>query len=322
MRATIIIPVYNVEKYLKRCLDSVLDQTIDDYEIICVNDCSPDGCQDILEEYENKYSSKMKVLENEENMGQGRSRMRAVEIAQGDYILFVDSDDYVARDYIETFLKYADYDMVIAGYTKDVEGKLVVHDVIESPWTLVCYPVACCKMYRKAFLLEHGIDFSEVRVGEDIYFTLALFCCNAKTKFIHYFGYYYYLNQQSTTQSLNYDGKHERYVSVMFGKILEKYPIDVLDTKKQQMVEYAYVANMVNALITYGHGCKPRLMREKYTFFREDLNEKFPNYRKNPYYRVIGMVGPNSKIKWGVSVTMHMIKIGLGWPMYWLISLI
>lgn len=320
MRATIIIPVYNTEKYLRRCLDSVLDQTIEDYEIICVNDCSPDHSQDILDEYEKKFASKLKLLVNEENMGQGRSRMRAVEIAQGDNIFFVDSDDYIARDYLEVFLGDEGMDVVVAGYTKDIEGKLVPHDVIDSPWTITCYPVACCKMYRKAFLQENSIDFSDCRVGEDIYFSLALFCAKAKVKYIHYFGYYYYLNQNSTTRSLTYDRKHEVYVSTMFDTLLKKFDLSSLNKIEQQMVEYAYVANMINALITYGHGCKPKLMREKYDFFLEDLKNKFPNYRKNPYYKILGFIGPSAKIKWGVGISMKCIKCGLGWPLYWLIS--
>ena len=320
MKATIIIPVYNVEKYLRKCLDSVLNQSIDDYEIICVNDCSPDNCQNILEEYEKKYSSKMHIIVNKENIGQGESRMKAIKRAKGDYVFFVDSDDYIANDYLETFLEYEDYDMVVAGYTKDIDGKLVKHDIIDSPWTLVCYPVACCKMYRRQFLIENDIDFSEVKVGEDIYFTLALFCSGAKSKIIHYFGYYYLLNMQSTTKTLTYDKKHEEYVSKMFSILLDKYDIGKLDIEKQEMVEYAYVANMINALITYGHGCKPKIMRQKYDFFIKDMSLKFPKYRKNPFYRLIGLSGPSNKIKWGVAISMKMIKMRIGWPLYWLIS--
>lgn len=322
MKATIIIPVYNTEEYLRRCLDSVLDQTIEDYEIICVNDCSPDHSLDILEEYEKKYASKLSVLSNEENLGQGKSRMRAVEIAKGENIFFVDSDDYIAKDYLENFLKEEKADVVIAGYTKDMDGKLVRHDIIESPWTLLCYPVACCKMYRKTFLEENHIDFSDSRIGEDIFFSLALFCANAKVAFIHYFGYYYYLNQNSTTRSMTYEKKHERYVAAMFDTLVHRFDIKTLTEKQQYMVEYAYTANMVNALITYGHGCKPRNMREKYEFFLEDIRNRFPNYRKNPYYKIFGFTGPSTKIKWGVGISMNMIKLGLGWPLYWLISLL
>ena len=81
--ATIIIPVYNAQAYLEKCLDSALQQTYDNYEIICVNDQSPDDSQRILEEYGKKYSEKLHYICNEENIGQGQSRMRAIGLAKG-----------------------------------------------------------------------------------------------------------------------------------------------------------------------------------------------------------------------------------------------
>ena len=81
--ATIIIPVYNAQAYLEKCLDSALQQTYDNYEIICVNDQSPDDSQRILEEYGKKYSEKLHYICNEENIGQGQSRMRAIAMAKG-----------------------------------------------------------------------------------------------------------------------------------------------------------------------------------------------------------------------------------------------
>ena len=92
-KVSIIIPVYNAEKYLRKCLDSVMSQDYGSYEVICVNDCSPDNSREILEEYRGKYPEKIVVLENEENMGQGRSRMRALKQASGENFMYVDSDD-------------------------------------------------------------------------------------------------------------------------------------------------------------------------------------------------------------------------------------
>ena len=325
MRASVIIPVYNVEKYLEKCLDSVLNQTIKDYEIICINDCSPDKSQDILDQYKKIYGEKIRVIKNEQNLGQGRSRMRGVDCAKGEYVFFVDSDDHIAPDYLETFLNEVQnesYDMVIAGYTKDIDGKYVKHDVKDNKWTRVCYPVACCKMYRRQFLLHHHIDFSSVRIGEDIYFTLDLFCSNAKTKIISYFGYYYYLNVQSTTKTITYEKKHEAYVAEMFRLLLKKYDLGLIDTEKRYMIEYAYIANMINALITYGHGCKPKLMKCKYDFFLKDMYEKFPNILKNPYLKFRKAKGVPLKIRIAVSISSGCMRVGLGRLLYMLISII
>ena len=107
MKATIIVPVYNVEKYLSRCLDSLVHQTISDYEVLCVNDCSPDNSDLILAEYQEKYPSRIRVINNECNLGLGRTRERALEHVCSEYVFFVDSDDYVAPNYIETYLQAA-----------------------------------------------------------------------------------------------------------------------------------------------------------------------------------------------------------------------
>ncbi|MFR7797603.1 MAG: glycosyltransferase family 2 protein [Collinsella sp.] len=117
MKATIIVPVYNVEKYLSRCLDSLVHQTISDYEVLCVNDCSPDNSDLILAEYQEKYPSRIRVINNECNLGLGRTReepssMFAVNMSS------LDSDDYVAPNYIETYLQAADdgdYDIIAGG---------------------------------------------------------------------------------------------------------------------------------------------------------------------------------------------------------------
>lgn len=123
-KVTLIVPVYNVEKYLRRCLDSLLNQTYDNIEILCVNDCSPDNSQDILEEYEK--AGRIKVIVNDENLGLGKSRERALNKSTGNYVMFIDSDDYIAADYVEKYInamKHGDYDIVIGGYTRDIDGK-------------------------------------------------------------------------------------------------------------------------------------------------------------------------------------------------------
>lgn len=86
MKVSVIVPVYNVEQYLARCLDSILAQTYHDYEIICVNDCSPDNSSAILSEYASKHPDRIKVITNEVNLGLGLSREKALEVACGEFV--------------------------------------------------------------------------------------------------------------------------------------------------------------------------------------------------------------------------------------------
>ena len=100
IKLSIIVPCYKVEKYLPRCLDSLVNQTLKDIEIICINDGSPDNCINILKNYKEKYGNKIVIIDKE-NEGVWRGRKDGVKKAKGEFIGFVDSDDYVSLDYAE-----------------------------------------------------------------------------------------------------------------------------------------------------------------------------------------------------------------------------
>lgn len=104
-KVSIIVPVYNVEKYLDQCMQSLLNQTLNDIEIIMVDDESPDNCPKLCDEYA-KYDSRIKVI-HKKNGGLGLARNSGIEIATGDYIAFVDSDDYVEKTMFEIMYKKA-----------------------------------------------------------------------------------------------------------------------------------------------------------------------------------------------------------------------
>lgn len=323
-RVSVIIPVYNVEKYLARCLDSILEQTYDNYEIICVDDCSPDNCNDILADYEENYADKITVLHNKCNIGLGKTRERGMEVSTGEYLFFVDSDDYVKPDFISTYVdavKHKKYDVVIGGYIRDTDGKLVEHRAKESVWSLVTYTIAWGKMFKKAFISEHHIEFSETRCGEDVYFSMCLFCENPSYVVIGYVGYYYYCNKESIMGALNYDNGLECFITDIFDEFLHKYKLQTLPDVQQRVIEYNYVANMVQALVTYSHGCGIKRMRQKYIYFVNDLKQRFPNYGSNPYFGLFRPRGQTFKIRVGVGVVMGLHKVHLDRVLFDLISL-
>lgn len=120
MKFSILIPVYNVEKYIVQCLDSVVNQTYNDYEVIVVDDGSTDSSGEICDNYHNRYPGLFKVI-HKENQGLISARRVAIKHATGDYCIFVDSDDYVAENLlseINGFLNNNDIDIVIYPYTR------------------------------------------------------------------------------------------------------------------------------------------------------------------------------------------------------------
>ena len=104
IKFSVIVPVYNVEKYLERCIKSLLKQTYTNFELICVDDRGTDNSSALLEKWA-ETDGRIVLLKNERNIGLGRSRNRAIEYARGEYLTCVDSDDWVEPNYLETFLK-------------------------------------------------------------------------------------------------------------------------------------------------------------------------------------------------------------------------
>ena len=117
IKISVIVPIYKVEKYLRRCIDSIINQTFKNIEIILVNDGSPDNCPKICEEYKNKDNRI--IIINQENQGLSAARNSGIRIARGQYLVFIDSDDYIEEDMIEYLyegiVKY-DVDISCCGY--------------------------------------------------------------------------------------------------------------------------------------------------------------------------------------------------------------
>ena len=125
IKVSVIVPAYNASKYLKKCLDSLVNQTLKDIEIIVINDCSTDNTKDILKNYEAKHSN-IKVIHNKVNKGIGYNRNLGMKKANGKYISFIDSDDYVDATFLEKMHNKAEkerLDLVICKFHKMLERK-------------------------------------------------------------------------------------------------------------------------------------------------------------------------------------------------------
>lgn len=177
---SIIVPVYNTEKYLKKCIDSILSQTYKDFEVIIINDCSPDNSDEIIKGYKDK---RIKYIKNKKNKGIGYNRNLGLSEARGEYVCFIDSDDYVREDFLELMYKKCsddDLDLCICDYSYvDDAGnfnpvKLENFDntnLSDNPKLLVDIPLGPCnKMYRKSMIDRGKIKFSETLKYEDVSF--------------------------------------------------------------------------------------------------------------------------------------------------------
>ena len=213
---SVIVPVYNVEKYLDKCLASILGQTFKDYECIIVDDGSPDNSNTIIDNYVKK-DQRFKVI-HQKNMGLSAARNVGLDIAKGDYITFIDSDDYIANDYLEKFaskITSTDADIVICGfievyaeYIKEVSSKSENTDEIKKNIladVLHAYPWNKC--YKKD--LFQNIRFPVNKIFEDL-LTIPEVCLNAH-KIVCIPEKLYYYNRQNLNSITSNLSTEKRY---------------------------------------------------------------------------------------------------------------
>lgn len=245
-KISIIIPVFKVEKYLRRCLDSVLNQTFDDWQAICVNDCSPDNSQKILDEYAVR-DKRFVLLKHDKNSGLSASRNTAISVATGDYIMYLDSDDFIHPQTMEIAYALAMRDKSdIVAYTYDrhyrpqlMARKKMGFDIdnamprgiakkyklnrIKSHFTTdifahvterthnkIKWPIKHCQVWkfliRRDFL--NGLDFIPGIIYEDLPWWSAVLLRHPRTTITNLEMYYYFPNF-STSILLSYQALHK-----------------------------------------------------------------------------------------------------------------
>ena len=220
---SIIVPVYKVEQYLKRCMDSVLNQTYKNIEVILVNDGSPDNCPALCDEYA-KIDSRVRVI-HKENGGLSSARNVALDSVKGDYIFFVDSDDWLALDTLEVLNEYLeeDYDMISFQRTYLTEEKVVEKGEKNPKDMDVSQYIDVSFLGRYDFFVTtkifkaevfNNIRFLEGRNYEDLEIMHRLFLNMKKVVGLDYFLYYYWKgNEGAITNTITMKNIKDHYLS-------------------------------------------------------------------------------------------------------------
>ena len=199
MKLSVIVPVYKAEPFLNACVDSLLAQTQPDMEIILVDDGSPDRSGAIMADYAARFPARVRTL-TLDNGGQGRARNRGMELARGDYLGFVDSDDLVVPEMFETLVRTADEtgaDIVDCGIEAFyADGRTEALRTWREGKPIAAAGSACNKLFRRAFVGE--TRFPEGRKYEDFGFTAALLLRAEKTVHLPDALYRYRVGQPST----------------------------------------------------------------------------------------------------------------------------
>jgi len=296
---SVIVPVYKVEKYLHRCLDSILAQSYKNLEIILVDDGSPDNSGAICDEYAQK-DSRIKVI-HKQNGGLSSARNAGLEIATGSYISFVDSDDWLDFKFIETLrnaMIETDVDMTacafcrtkgdIAKRNKFERNSKIVKDRYFAVFDEKSYAgYACNKLFKKEIIEKYNLRFDEkIFNGEDFPFTLEYVHNSQKTSYINQDLYFYFFRETGIMNSIRLS---ERFITIIYARekalnFLRNNAPECYDVCKASYISILLKIKYMSAL-----------NMEKYNALYEEVDEKI-NKNKKGLFR-LNKVSLKNKIK-------------------------
>lgn len=300
VKVSVIVPVYNTEKYLKRCFDALMGQTLEDIEVIAVNDGSTDNSMSILKEYEEKFPQKIRIL-SKENGGQATARNLGIKESTGEYIGFADSDDYVDQTMFQKMYELAkkqDADLVECHYhyiqeSKGVLKKLATRGEIKehknqkdmflnpqvSPWN---------KIYRREVLMQEDVTFPEGLIYEDTSFYIKTIPFVKKSAYLDEHLVYYFLRGTSTMNA-NKSAKVGD-IFLVLEDILDFYKKYHFYQQYKDELEYFYVKILLCSSLSRIGRVTDKVLQKKLldqTFVL--VKEKFPEYKLNKYFH--GKIG-------------------------------
>lgn len=301
MKLSVIVPVYNMaaDGKLEYCMNSLVAQTLSDIEIIAVDDASTDNSVEILQAYEKQYPGRVRVLCHDVNKRQGGAKNTGLRAATGEWIGFIDSDDWVTPDYYEKLLEKAEEtgaDMVGCDYNLVSEHTFQVGQIVENNTAdqtgelnaekhsslIRRFGSMVIKIYKHSVIKENGLCFPEGIFYEDN--------CAGPLWSLHFKHfervpepmYYYYQHVTSTVHRITEERCRDRMrAELLFCKECEERGF--LESYREA-IEYNFTElYFVNTLFSYMAGVKkPRLSFVKELY--QGLTERFPDFAANPYY--------------------------------------
>ncbi|WP_336660491.1 CDP-glycerol glycerophosphotransferase family protein [Leucobacter sp. USHLN153] len=275
-RVSVVVPVFNAERYLRRCLDSVLCQTMPELEVIAVNDGSTDASLTILEEYA-AVDSRIRVLD-QPNAGQGEARNRALELARGEYVLFVDADDFVEKVLLQVTIERADeddsdfvhFDWKFASSDPSRPDQFHYYNIepfwhhreLRGPECELLFQMhsyfSVTNLYRRSFLQRHAIRYETGQIYEDNPFLTKAFTRAECVSMVHSPLYVIQMNPKSSTKVGTDTDRHMRdHLSAM------QKSFDVLVPRREESVGELAEYHL-DKFSTYYMRRVPRRLRDEY----------------------------------------------------------
>ena len=318
-KVSIIIPSYNSEKFIGNCLDSIFSQTHDDLEVVLVDDCSTDHSYDIMRSYEKREPRRLKLVKNSENKGAAGSRNVGLDIADGKYIGFVDSDDYIDLDVIKKMhdslektgvdvarikrkLVYRGHDVSFLGRSLDFGDGHIIDPKKEIEYLTQDSPAVTNKMFRRDLIGDR--KFPDGLKWEDYPFCIPLLYKASGIVTAQNTNYNYTLNFGGTTAG-DLSKLTPRLLDIFTGSdmIREEILTDTTDEKTKAQIDFLCIQNCLQRIRDVFYCDIPlKEKRELINLISTLINKKYGDWQNNPLYK------PYKKKRKLFRVTMDIVE--------------
>lgn len=291
---SVIIPVYNDEKYFSGMLDCVSRQTYRDFELIIVNDGSTDGTQGVINSFISTHAECVVKCINQENKGQSAARNRGFSEAEGEYIAFLDSDDTITDDYLEKLLNLAESrnaDVVKCTFDEydDVTGKLLLRisagdrNIEYEPGRFYCiHYTPCAGLYRTAFLKKYGIVFSTGELMEDSPYNLMANNLANRIAVTDETLYYHRMHAGSTMANVADAQKDPKIPYNGFESAIKKVN-EYISGEEKDISDYWFI-RVLTDYVTLRYMTQGKTVRRKLcSYAKRIMDEYYSNAASNPY---------------------------------------
>ena len=309
IKVSIIVPFYNVENYIEKCLQSLVNQTLEDVEILLVNDGSQDNSETIAKQFVEKYPNKIIYLEKE-NGGLSDARNYAIPYAKGEYIAFLDSDDYVETnmyeemynkakkedlDYVECDFLWEYPDRILESKGKQYSNKkeMFIHTRV----------VAWNKLIKREIVQDNHLEFPKGYRYEDVEFFYKLL------PFIHHYGivqkpFIHYVQRENSIS--NVQNTRTKEIIDVLEHVINYYKTNNLFEEYKEEIEYTYARYILcSSMLRMVMIEDKKERKEIIQFAWKSLNTQFPNWKKNTYLKDKGLKNLYMRSVNGVTLKLY-----------------
>lgn len=292
VKVSVIVPCFNAEKYISKALDSLLSQTLDDMEIIVINDGSSDNSKEIIDEYYKKYPNKIRVY-HQENKGIASVRNYGLSLVNGEYFGFLDSDDYTKSDmYFKMYVKAkeTDADMVVSNFmwVSDKKERLEKEGpyIAGKDMMVKLFATLWNKIYKTSLIKESGLKFPDGNRYEDACF---LYCLSSILKKVEFIDEAFVSYVQVSTSITHTNNQQVKNMITVFNIIYDYYKNNNLFDEYKDELEYIHIKFFLGNSFLRSSLIKDKDDRYNTIMMGFNLlNDKFPNWYKNKYLNEFG----------------------------------